>query len=143
LADFGPTRLIFHSILRGKTAFVFTGAAGLPIKKTLQTSSEKTKAFTMSEAKAKDLQQQQQETANDAGGVSGQRLKAFIERVERLEEEKTALADDIKDIFAESKAVGFDTKIIRKVIRLRKMDKEKRQEEEELLELYKSAIGME
>src|SRR5690349_3805688 len=97
----------------------------------------------MSEAKAKDFSQQQQETANDAGGVSGQRLKAFIERVERLEEEKSALADDIKDIFAESKAVGFDTKTIRKVIRLRKMDKEKRQEEEELLELYKSAIGME
>lgn len=83
------------------------------------------------------------ETANDTGGVSGQRLKAFIERIERLEEEKAALAEDVKDIYAESKAVGFDTKTIRKVIRLRKMDKEKRQEEEELLELYKSAIGLE
>ncbi len=83
------------------------------------------------------------DAANDAGGVSGQRLKAFIERVERLEEEKAALAEDIKDIFAEAKAVGFDTKTIRKVIRLRKMDKEKRQEEEELLELYKAAIGLE
>jgi uncharacterized protein (UPF0335 family) len=81
--------------------------------------------------------------ANDTGGVSGQRLKAFIERVERLEEEKAALAEDIKDIMAEAKAVGFDTKTIRKVIRLRKMDKEKRQEEEELLELYKAAIGLE
>lgn len=79
----------------------------------------------------------------DTGGVSGQRLKSFIERVERLEEEKSVIADDIKDIFAEAKAVGFDTKTIRKVIRLRKMDKEKRNEEEELLELYKSAIGME
>jgi len=81
--------------------------------------------------------------ANDAGGVSGQRLKAFIERIERLEEEKAALGEDVKDIYAESKAVGFDTKIIRKVIRLRKMDAEKRREEDELLELYKSAIGLE
>ena len=80
---------------------------------------------------------------SDTGGVSGQRLKAFIERVERLSEEKSALAEDIKDIFAESKAVGFDTKIMRKVIRLRKIDKEKRQEEETLLELYKAAIGLE
>lgn len=79
----------------------------------------------------------------ETGGVSGQRLKAFIERIERLEEEKAALAEDIKDIFAESKAVGFDTKTMRKVIRLRKMDREKRNEEEELLELYKAAIGLE
>lgn len=81
--------------------------------------------------------------AVDVGGVTGQRLKAFIERVERLEEEKAAFAEDIKDIFAEAKGVGFDTKTIRKVIKLRKMDKEKRHEEEELLELYKSAIGLE
>lgn len=97
----------------------------------------------MSKASVADFQQQQDNTANDTGGVSGQRLKAFIERIERLEEEKSALADDVKDIFAESKAVGFDVKIMRKVIRLRKMDKEKRQEEEQLLELYKSAIGLE
>jgi len=82
-------------------------------------------------------------TTQDTGGVSGQRLKAFIERIERLEEEKAALAEDIKDIYAESKAVGFDSKIMRKVIRLRKMETEKRREEEELLELYKSAIGLE
>jgi uncharacterized protein (UPF0335 family) len=80
--------------------------------------------------------------ANDAGGVSGQRLKAFIERVERLEEEKKALAEDIKDIMGEAKAVGFDTKTMRKIIRLRKMDKQKREEEEELLELYKAAVGL-
>lgn len=79
----------------------------------------------------------------DTGGVSGQRLKAFIERVERLEEEKSALQEDIKDVMAEAKGVGFDTKIIRKVIRLRKMDKEKRNEEQELTELYLAAIGME
>lgn len=81
--------------------------------------------------------------AEDVGGVAGQRLKAFIERVERLEEEKSGIAEDIKDIFAEAKGVGFDTKTIRKIIRLRKMDKEKRREEEEILELYKSALGLE
>ncbi len=97
----------------------------------------------MSDLNVADFRQQKESTANDAGGVSGQRLKAFIERVERLEEEKAGLAEDIKDIMAEAKGVGFDTKTMRKVIRLRKMDKEKRREEEELLELYKSAIGLE
>ncbi len=79
----------------------------------------------------------------DVGGVAGKRLKAFIERVERLEEEKAALAEDIKDVYAEAKATGFDTKTLRKVIKLKNMDVEKRREEEELLELYKAAIGME
>jgi uncharacterized protein (UPF0335 family) len=97
----------------------------------------------MGEAKIADFRQQQDSTANDTGGVSGQRLKAFIERIERLETEKAALGEDIKDIYAEAKGVGFDSKIMRKVIRLRKMDAEKRREEEELLELYKSAIGLE
>ncbi len=81
-------------------------------------------------------------TPRDTGGVAGERLKSFIERVERLEQEKSELAEDIKEIFAEAKAVGFDTKTIRKIIRLRKMDTEKRREEDELLELYKAAIGM-
>lgn len=99
----------------------------------------------MAESSAKNFREINQEegAANDTGGVSGQRLKAFIERVERLEEEKSALAEDIKDIMGEAKAVGFDTKTIRKVIRLRKMDKDKRDEEETLLELYKAAIGLE
>ncbi len=79
----------------------------------------------------------------DVGGVAGKRLKAIIEKVERLEEEKTALAEDIKDILGEAKATGFDVKTIRKLIRLRKMDTEKRREEDELLELYKAAIGLE
>lgn len=74
--------------------------------------------------------------------VTGKRLKSFIERVERLEHEKSALADDIKDIYAEAKGTGFAVKIIRKIIVLRKMDIEKRREDDELLELYKSAIGM-
>lgn len=96
----------------------------------------------MSDASVADFRQQKETTANDTGGVSGQRLKAFIERVERLEEEKAGLAEDIKDIMAEAKGVGFDTKTMLKIIRLRKMDAQKRQEEDELLELYKSAIGL-
>ncbi|HCQ71529.1 MAG: hypothetical protein CL570_06270 [Alphaproteobacteria bacterium] len=78
----------------------------------------------------------------DVGGVAGQRLKAFIDRVERLEEEKKALAEDIKEVYAEAKGVGFDAKTIRKIVSLRKMEPEKRNEEEELLDLYKTAIGM-
>jgi len=78
----------------------------------------------------------------DVTGVAGERLKALIERIERLEEEKKALAEDIKEIYAEAKAVGFEPKIIRKMISLRKMDLEKRREENELLELYMAAVGM-
>lgn len=78
----------------------------------------------------------------DVGGVAGKRLVAFIERVERLEEEKTALLEDIKEVYGEAKATGFDVKILRKIVKIRKMDTEKRREEEELLELYKAAIGI-
>jgi len=83
------------------------------------------------------------ENARDVGGVAGKRLKAFLDRVERLEEEKKGLADDIKDIYAEAKGVGFDVKTMRKILKLRKMDVEKRREEEELLDLYRAAIGLE
>jgi uncharacterized protein (UPF0335 family) len=69
------------------------------------------------------------------------RLKTIIERIERLEEEKAGIASDIKDIYAEAKGDGFDVKTLRKVVRLRKQDKAKRQEEEALLDLYLSAIG--
>lgn len=80
--------------------------------------------------------------ARDVGGVAGERLRSFIERIERLEEEKTALMEDIKEVYGEAKGVGFDAKTIRKIVSLRKMDHEKRRESEELLDLYKSAIGM-
>jgi len=80
--------------------------------------------------------------AKDVAGVAGQRLKSFIERVERLEEEKAAQAEDIKEVYAEAKGVGFDTKTIRTLVKLRKMDAEKRREADEILDLYKSAIGM-
>jgi uncharacterized protein (UPF0335 family) len=69
------------------------------------------------------------------------KLKSLIERIERLEEDKAAIGADLKEVFAEAKGEGFDTKIMRKVVRLRKQDKAKRQEEEALLDLYLSAIG--
>ena len=87
------------------------------------------------------------ETASDADhadvltSAAQGRLKSFIERVERLEEDKAAVGNDIKEVFAEAKGEGFDVKILRKVIRLRKQDKVKRQEEEALVDLYLSAIG--
>ena len=69
------------------------------------------------------------------------RLKTIIERIERLEEDKAVIANDLKEVFLEAKGEGFDTKILRKVIRMRKQDKAKRQEEEALIDLYLSAIG--
>lgn len=79
---------------------------------------------------------------HNVGGVAGQRLLSFLERVERLEEEKKAITDDIKEVYAEAKGVGFDVKTMRKIVKLRKMEPEKRREEDELLDLYKSAVGM-
>ncbi len=69
------------------------------------------------------------------------RLKSFIERVERLNEDKAAVAEDLKELFAEAKGEGFDTKIMRKVVRLRSQDKAKRDEEDALTDLYMAAIG--
>lgn len=79
----------------------------------------------------------------DVQGVSGERLKQYIERIERLEEEKAGISDDVKDVYAEAKSAGFDSKIMKMIVRLRKMASEKRREEEDLLEVYKSAIGLE
>lgn len=72
-----------------------------------------------------------------------ERIKSIIERVERLEEEKAAIAEDIKEIYAEAKGSGFDVKALKKIVKIRKMDEQKRREEEEILEIYLSAIGME
>lgn len=79
---------------------------------------------------------------SDPAGFAGDQLKAFVERIERLEEEKQAISDDIKDVYAEAKANGFDTKILRQVIRLRKQDADERAEMETLLDLYLAALGM-
>ena len=73
--------------------------------------------------------------------VAAGQLRAFIERIERLEEEKQTIADDIKDVYAEAKGTGFDTKAVRTIIRLRKKDQAERQEEEAILDLYLSALG--
>jgi uncharacterized protein (UPF0335 family) len=74
--------------------------------------------------------------------VAAGQLRAIIERIERLEEEKKTISDDIKEVFAEAKGTGFDTKAIRTIIRLRKKDQAERQEEETILDLYKAALGM-
>jgi uncharacterized protein (UPF0335 family) len=78
----------------------------------------------------------------DIGGIAGDRLKSFVERIERLEEERRALGADIKEVYAEAKGNGFDTKIMRQVIRLRRMDKDDLDEQETLLDVYRRALGM-
>ncbi len=75
------------------------------------------------------------------GGVDAGRLKSLIQRIEKLEEEKANIANDIKEVFSEAKSAGYDVKILRQVIRIRKMDKADRDEMDELLELYLSALG--
>ena len=75
-------------------------------------------------------------------GFAKEHLRSFIERIERLEEEKKALADDIKEVYSEAKGTGFDTKVMRQVLRLRKMESADRQEQEAMLDLYLSALGM-
>lgn len=79
---------------------------------------------------------------SDVGGVSGERLRAFVERIERLEEEKKALSDDIREVYSEAKGTGYDVKVLRQIIRLRKMDSSDRNEMEEILDIYKRALGM-
>ena len=74
--------------------------------------------------------------------VNSKHLRAFIERIERLEEEKKALADDIKEVYAEAKGNGFDVKIMRKIVSIRKQDRDKRIEEDAILELYMAALGI-
>jgi uncharacterized protein (UPF0335 family) len=77
-----------------------------------------------------------------AGGIAADHLKSFIERIERLEEEKKALADDIRDVYSEAKATGFDAKVMRQIVKIRKMDKDDLDEQEALLETYMRALGM-
>ncbi|QPC87395.1 DUF2312 domain-containing protein [Mesorhizobium sp. NBSH29] len=85
---------------------------------------------------------EEDEAASGPQAVAVGQLRAFIERVERVQEDIDALSDDRKEIFAEMKAMGFDTKAVRAVIKLRKMDEAERQEAEAILDLYKAALGM-
>lgn len=80
--------------------------------------------------------------SNSAQTVAANQLRAFIERIERLAEEKQTIQDDIKEVYAEAKGTGFDTKAIRAIIRLRKKDKAEREEEEAILDLYMASLGM-
>lgn len=74
--------------------------------------------------------------------VAADQIRAFVERIERMEEEKRAIADDIKEIYAEAKGTGFDTKVLRKIVAIRKMDHADRMEQEALLDMYLDALGM-
>lgn len=79
---------------------------------------------------------------SDVEGVAQDQLRSFIERIENLEAEKKTIADDIKDVYAEAKAVGFDPKIMRRIVSLRKQDASERSEQEAVLDLYLQALGM-
>jgi len=77
------------------------------------------------------------------GAVAADQLRLFIERIERLEEEKKAIADDVRDVYAEAKATGYDPKIMRMIVRLRKMETHTRREQDAILDTYRSALGLE
>lgn len=99
---------------------------------------------------ASDVVDNDQDTLDNLGnnddakvaGIAADRLRSLIERIERLEEERKALGSDIKDIFAEAKSAGFDVKIIRQIIRLRKQEPAEIEEQETLLDVYRRALGM-
>ena len=76
------------------------------------------------------------------GGVQADRLKSFIERIERLEEERAATSGDIREVYAEAKSSGYDTKVMRQIVKLRKMDSADRQEQQALLDVYMQAVGL-
>ena len=77
-----------------------------------------------------------------AGPISADRLKSFVERIEKLEEERKAISDDMRDVYSEAKGVGYDVKTMRKIISIRKVDAAERDEQEQLLDVYKHALGM-
>lgn len=81
-------------------------------------------------------------TEEKPSNIAGERLRSIIERIERLEEERKALANDIKDIYGEAKSAGFDIKVIRQLIRIRKQEPAEVEEQETLLDIYRRAIGM-
>lgn len=79
---------------------------------------------------------------SDVQAVAADRLKAFVERIERLEEEKSAIGADIREVYSEAKSQGFDVKTMRSVVKIRKLDRQDREEQEMLLDIYKQALGM-
>jgi uncharacterized protein (UPF0335 family) len=115
------------SAVRAAAGTVAKQAAGMKI----QTDNRQVEAFS-----------DRQTGAADAHGLARDQLRAFVERIERLEEEKKEIADDIKDIYGEAKSMGYDTKVLRKVISIRKQDKDERMEQEAILDTYLHALGM-
>ena len=83
-----------------------------------------------------------EKTDTQTGGIAADRLRSIVERIERLEEERKALASDIKDIYAEAKSAGFDVKVLRQLIRIRKQEAAEVEEQESLLDVYRRALGM-
>ncbi len=83
-----------------------------------------------------------QDQDTEVGGIAADRLRSIVERIERLEEERKGLADNIKDIFAEAKSAGFDVKVVRQIISIRKKEPAEVEEQETLLDLYRRALGM-
>ncbi len=78
----------------------------------------------------------------EIGGIAADRLRTFVERIERLEEEKAAITADIREVYSEAKGAGFNAKILRQIVRLRRLDQADRREEEAMLELYKRALDL-
>ncbi len=91
---------------------------------------------------ALDTTERGETEVSEVGGIAADRLRSLIERIERLEEERKALGSDIKDIYAESKSAGFDVKVLRKLISLRKVEAKEREEMDGLLDVYMRALGM-
>jgi uncharacterized protein (UPF0335 family) len=85
---------------------------------------------------------EEDDALDDVQGIASAQLRSIVERIERLEEEKKAIADDIKEVYGEAKGNGYDTKVLRKIISLRKQDASEREEQEALLDVYKQALGM-
>jgi len=81
-------------------------------------------------------------TNTDVGGIAADHLRSFIERIERLEEEKSNIAGDISDVYAEAKSTGFDVKVMRQLVRMRRMDRDDLAEQDELLDLYRRAVNV-
>ena len=93
-------------------------------------------------AAASRTRQAKSEDTTQTGGIAADRLRSIIERIERLEEERKALGSDIKDIFAEAKSAGFDVKVLRQLISIRKKEPAEVEEQESLLDIYRGALGM-
>jgi uncharacterized protein (UPF0335 family) len=103
--------------------------------------NERVSDSDLQEAKASRDRQKDAPDA-DVGGIAADRLRSIVERIERLEEERKALAGDIKDIYAEAKSAGFDVKVLRQIISLRRKEPAEVEEQETLLDLYRRALGM-